>query len=100
MVNWLKDDDMLPARFPDARIFTYDWPANTFYDAADDDLFGHAKTLLDKLEQHVSGLYLGKARKTVYRQLTPTGLRTTSFSIYRFVFWRSTFGQGHVVSLL
>lgn len=29
-VNWLKDPDMLPARFPTARIFTCDWPASLF----------------------------------------------------------------------
>lgn len=27
-VNWLKDSDMLPRRFPTARIFTCDWPAD------------------------------------------------------------------------
>ncbi|KAI9037821.1 NACHT domain-containing protein [Aspergillus affinis] len=27
-VNWLQDLDMLPKRFPTARIFTCDWPAN------------------------------------------------------------------------
>ena len=29
-VNWLQDPNMLPARFPTARIFTLDWPANLF----------------------------------------------------------------------
>ena len=51
LVHWLKDDDMLPAMIPEARIFTYDWNANTVNDAAVEDLLGHGKTLLDKLEQ-------------------------------------------------
>lgn len=29
-VNWLEDPRMLPARFPAARIFTCDWPADLF----------------------------------------------------------------------
>lgn len=29
-VNWLADPQMLPARFPTARIFTCDWPAGLF----------------------------------------------------------------------
>ncbi|RYP18646.1 hypothetical protein DL767_009791 [Monosporascus sp. MG133] len=29
-VNWLADQDMLPERFPTARIFTCDWPADLF----------------------------------------------------------------------
>jgi hypothetical protein len=28
LVNWLEDQDMLPKRFPTARIFTCDWPAD------------------------------------------------------------------------
>ncbi|KAK0624541.1 hypothetical protein B0T17DRAFT_576975 [Bombardia bombarda] len=31
-VNWLSDSDMLPKRFPTARIFTCDWPAHLFRD--------------------------------------------------------------------
>ncbi|SCO84734.1 uncharacterized protein FRV6_08861 [Fusarium oxysporum] len=33
VVNWLADEDMLPATVPEARIFTYDWNANYFQDA-------------------------------------------------------------------
>ncbi|KAG2414059.1 hypothetical protein HFD88_003250 [Aspergillus terreus] len=29
-VNWLKQSDMLPEKFPSARIFTCDWPADLF----------------------------------------------------------------------
>jgi len=29
-VNWLEDPRMLPKRFPTARIFTCDWPADLF----------------------------------------------------------------------
>jgi hypothetical protein len=29
-VNWLEDAPMLPRRFPTARIFTCDWPADVF----------------------------------------------------------------------
>jgi hypothetical protein len=31
-VNWLKDRNMLPERFPTSRIFTCDWPASLFTD--------------------------------------------------------------------
>jgi hypothetical protein len=40
---------MLPSIIPQARIFTYDWNANTFSNAATEDLPDHAKTFLDKL---------------------------------------------------
>jgi len=50
-VHWLKDEDMLPSVIPAARIFSYNWNANTFSDAAVDDLLGHANALLDKLHQ-------------------------------------------------
>jgi hypothetical protein len=45
-VHWLQDYDMLPAAIPNARIFTYDWNADTVCTAAADDLFGHANNLL------------------------------------------------------
>lgn len=54
LVHWLKDDNMLPREFPDARFFTYDWHANTVHDTADDTLFGHAKTLIRELSHRVS----------------------------------------------
>jgi len=40
---------MLHSKIPRARIYTYDWNANTFFNAATESLLGHAKTLLDKL---------------------------------------------------
>jgi hypothetical protein len=40
---------MLPSIIPQARIFTYDWNANTFSNAATEGLLDHAKTLADKL---------------------------------------------------
>ncbi|EXL45100.1 hypothetical protein FOCG_13863 [Fusarium oxysporum f. sp. radicis-lycopersici 26381] len=46
VVNWLADEDMLPATVPEARIFTYDWNANYFQDAPVQTLLGHADTLL------------------------------------------------------
>lgn len=33
-VNWLKQPDMLPERFPSARIFTCDWPADLFEESS------------------------------------------------------------------
>ncbi|KAF2235586.1 hypothetical protein EV356DRAFT_575695 [Viridothelium virens] len=48
-INWLKDDNMLPQKLRDARIFTYDWNANTIGDPAEDTLLGHAKTLIREL---------------------------------------------------
>lgn len=51
LVHWLQDEDMLPRVIPNARIFTYDWNANTFSNAAVEDIFGHAKTLLLKIDQ-------------------------------------------------
>lgn len=48
-VHWLRDPDMLPTVIPDARIFTYDWNANTFANAANEALLDHSKTFLDKL---------------------------------------------------
>jgi hypothetical protein len=49
--NWLVDADMLPAVIPNARIFTYDWDANYFRDAAVETLLGHGKTLLNLVAQ-------------------------------------------------
>lgn len=46
VVNWLADSDMLPTDFPEARIFTYDWNANSFENAPVQTLLGHADTLL------------------------------------------------------
>ncbi|RKK79586.1 hypothetical protein BFJ71_g16170 [Fusarium oxysporum] len=46
VVNWLADEDMLPATVPEARIFTYDWNANYFQDAPVQTLLSHADTLL------------------------------------------------------
>ena len=60
MVHWLRDADVLPSIFPDSRIFTYDWPANTYHNAANDNLFGHAKMLLDKLQGHVRRTFHNK----------------------------------------
>lgn len=46
VVNWLSDNDMLPAAIPEARIFTYEWNANYFEDAPVQTLLGHAHNLL------------------------------------------------------
>ncbi len=46
VVNWLSDTDMLPQAIPEAKIFTYDWDANSFGDAPVKTLLGHADTFL------------------------------------------------------
>jgi hypothetical protein len=48
-VHWLKDEDMLPSKIRNARIFTYDWKAETILDAAQEDLKTHANSFLSKL---------------------------------------------------
>lgn len=40
---------MLPAKIPNARIFTYDWNANFDQNASTQGLLGHADGLLEKL---------------------------------------------------
>ncbi|KAK0724150.1 hypothetical protein B0H67DRAFT_640719 [Lasiosphaeris hirsuta] len=50
-VNWLSDGDMLPAALPEARIFTYDWGANSFKDAPVQTLLGQAATLLGLISE-------------------------------------------------
>jgi len=47
----LKDEDMLPSKIPNARIFTYDWKAETILDAAQEDLKTHANSFLSKLSE-------------------------------------------------
>ena len=49
-VHWLQDEDMLPHDIPNARIFTYDWNANTYQDAEIDNIAGHSKNLLNDLK--------------------------------------------------
>jgi hypothetical protein len=48
-VHWLRDPEMLPNVFPDARIFTYDWDTNYGTGAQTDALSGHADKLLERL---------------------------------------------------
>jgi hypothetical protein len=48
-VHWLRDADMLPSKIRNARIFTYDWKAETILDAAQENLKAHANSLLGKL---------------------------------------------------
>jgi hypothetical protein len=45
-VNWISDDEMLPALVPEARIYTYDWDANCFQDAPVQTMLGHADNFL------------------------------------------------------
>ncbi|CAG7557861.1 unnamed protein product [Fusarium equiseti] len=45
-VNWLSDDNMLPAVMPNARILTYDWNANYDKTASRHRFLGHADDLL------------------------------------------------------
>jgi hypothetical protein len=49
VTNWLKDEHMLPLIIPDARIFAYNWNADTFTSTAFQGMLGHADTLLDKI---------------------------------------------------
>ncbi|KAI0895108.1 hypothetical protein F4806DRAFT_469907 [Annulohypoxylon nitens] len=49
VVNWLKDDDMLPAAIPNARIYTYDWDAKVFDKAPVQTLLSHADNLLARV---------------------------------------------------
>ncbi|KAK3369601.1 hypothetical protein B0T24DRAFT_596325 [Lasiosphaeria ovina] len=53
LVNWLSDDDMLPAVFKKrrARIFTYHWNANTFIDASTESFGGQAEALLSRIHE-------------------------------------------------
>ena len=46
LVHWLQDEDMLPSRFPYARIYTYDWNAATISDASNQYFHHHAQELL------------------------------------------------------
>jgi hypothetical protein len=50
-VHWLGDEHMLPSVIKNARIYTYDWNANTKKDASADNLRGHANLLLDELSR-------------------------------------------------
>ena len=55
-VHWLRDEDMLPAQFPDARIFTYDWRSNTYDGASVQHFHTHALTLLAQLSRKRKGV--------------------------------------------
>lgn len=55
VVNWLSDQDMLPAAVPEASIYTYDWNANSFSDAPVQTLLGHADTFLALMTEHRGG---------------------------------------------
>ncbi len=46
LVHWLRDEDMLPSRFPFARIYTYDWNAATISEASSQYFHHHAQDLL------------------------------------------------------
>jgi len=55
-VHWLRDDDMLPAQFPTARIFTYDWRSNTYDGASTQHFHTHAHKLLSHLSRARRGV--------------------------------------------
>ncbi|EPE07012.1 peptidase c14 [Ophiostoma piceae UAMH 11346] len=52
-VNWLADPHMLPKRFPEARIFTCDWPADLLKqrDFIEDPIEGYARSLLASINR-------------------------------------------------
>ena len=54
VVNWLVEEDMLPAAVPEARILTYDWNGNYFGDAAVQTLLGHADSLLGLVAEDIA----------------------------------------------
>lgn len=51
---------MLPEKLPDARVFTYDWHADTVGDSIEDTLSGHAMTLVRGLGKRVSHSFTGE----------------------------------------
>ena len=60
LVNWLSDKDMLPAVLENtgslpARIFTYQWEANTFHNASSHSFKTQAQLLLDKIWEMRTG---------------------------------------------
>jgi hypothetical protein len=63
-VNWLKDDDMLPAVVPNARIFTFDYDADYYDNAPVTSLLA----LGDKLLQIVSN-FRTKVRTAVLHSI-------------------------------
>lgn len=67
-VHWLQNHVMLPSRIPYARIFTFDWNANSHSDAAIDDLLGHATSFLQQIS--LSRPAVGVACKSSHFQLT------------------------------
>ncbi|KAF5595993.1 ankyrin repeat [Fusarium pseudocircinatum] len=48
-VHWLSDEDMLPAKMPQARVLTYDWNANYDKTASKETMRNHADTLLERV---------------------------------------------------
>lgn len=51
-VHWLRDRDMLPSRFPDARILTYDWNADFDKEAVQEGLHSQAEHLVDQIDKN------------------------------------------------
>lgn len=62
VVHWLKDSDMLPAFLSDARIFTYDWNANTTDGASKQYFHSHAEQFLQRLQRARRGVGYERAR--------------------------------------
>ncbi|KAI1125082.1 hypothetical protein F5Y10DRAFT_268422 [Nemania abortiva] len=54
-VHWLKDEDMLPSKVPNARIFTYDWNITLDQGTATNNMLGHADDLLLAMHDMRSG---------------------------------------------
>ncbi|KAI0478457.1 hypothetical protein GGR56DRAFT_630397 [Xylariaceae sp. FL0804] len=52
-VNWLADEDMLPARFPNSCIWTYDWDGDYHVNASVDRLLGQAEVFLRAIKSKI-----------------------------------------------
>ncbi|KAF5563845.1 ankyrin repeat [Fusarium napiforme] len=60
-VHWLSDEDMLPAKMPQARVLTYDWNANYDKMASQETMRNHADTLLERVHLNRDDLALAEA---------------------------------------
>ncbi|KAF3026352.1 hypothetical protein E8E14_006358 [Neopestalotiopsis sp. 37M] len=52
-INWLQDEDMLPASIPDCNIWTYDWNGDYCVDAPVETLLGQAQEFLQSIESKI-----------------------------------------------
>lgn len=62
-INWLDNEEMLPAAVPEARIFTYNWDANYYRDGNSADLNDHGRSLISYLHGRLK--HEGEQRKPI-----------------------------------